>query len=135
MTDFLDRDQENNTVVKLHTLTTKRLHVLVLSTKDYLIRWVKNRTLVIWTIRLSIVSNLYLSTTALYSLTQGKDIRWYFVNYLASTVLWECQQRNYNRCLQKYLMVSNLVPPHFKITQYLWSNVKKQTVLFGNHSN
>ena len=65
MTDFLDRDQENNTVVKPHTRITKRLHVLVLGTKEYLILWVKNRTLVIWTIRLTIVSNRYLSTTAL----------------------------------------------------------------------
>ena len=37
MTDFLDRDQENNTVVKPHTRITKRLQVLVLGTKDYLI--------------------------------------------------------------------------------------------------
>ena len=74
MTDFLDRDQENNTLVKPHTRTTKRLHVLLFGTKDYLIRWVKNRTLVIWTIRLTIVSNRYLCTTALYYLTEGTDI-------------------------------------------------------------
>ena len=76
MTDFLDRDQENNTVVKPHARITKRLHVLVLGTKEYLILWVKNRrsAIVIWTIRLTIVSNCYLSTTALWSLTEGKDI-------------------------------------------------------------